>query len=210
VYFGKCKGELKNLLIYYKIKSINLLSDESIPSVSRERENFYHEYFMAMAILAARPSKDPVTKVGAVIVNDEKKIVGIGYNRMPIGCDAFTWEKNKHDPLEDKRTYVVHAEVNAIIDKNSADVKNCTMYVTLFPCNECAKIIIQSRIGKVIYIHDRAKKTISSKRMLDEAGIKYSKYITQNKQLKIDFEKVNTEVSDDLGPPSPKLQKLDV
>ncbi|XP_048088959.1 deoxycytidylate deaminase-like isoform X13 [Alosa alosa] len=104
------------------------------------------EYFMAVAFLAAKQSPDTNSKVGACIVNTEKKIVGIGYNRMPIGCPAgsLPWARDNVDPLNNKYMYVCHAELNAIMNKNSADVKGCTIYVSLFPCNECTKIIIQS------------------------------------------------------------------
>ena len=86
--------------------------------------------------------------VGAVIVNDQKRIVGIGYNGMPRGCsdDKFPWGKTSQDPLETKYMYVCHAEMNAILNKNSANVEQCDIYVALFPCNECAKMIIQSGI----------------------------------------------------------------
>ncbi|XP_048088966.1 deoxycytidylate deaminase-like isoform X18 [Alosa alosa] len=106
------------------------------------------EYFMAVAFLAAKQSPDTNSKVGACIVNTEKKIVGIGYNRMPIGCPAgsLPWARDNVDPLNNKYMYVCHAELNAIMNKNSADVKGCTIYVSLFPCNECTKIIIQSGI----------------------------------------------------------------
>ena len=96
---------------------------------------------MAIAFLAAGRSKDPATQVGACIVNSEKKIVGIGYNGLPIGCsdDAFPWTKTSEIDLENKYMYVCHAEINAILNKNSFDVKGCTLYVALFPCNECAR-----------------------------------------------------------------------
>lgn len=106
---------------------------------------------MATAFLAAKRSKDPETQVGACIVSKDKKIVGVGYNGFPIGCDddKFPWLKNKDDKFNCKLTYVCHAEVNAILNKQSANLKNCTMYVSLFPCNECAKVIIQSGLKKI-------------------------------------------------------------
>lgn len=157
---------------------------------------------MAAAFLAAKRSKDPVSQVGAVIVNNEHKVVGTGYNGMPTGCsdDEFPWSKS-NDPLNSKHLYgnliefislslisfylyqfvnefftVCHAEMNAVLNKNSADVKNCTIYVGLFPCNECAKIIIQSGIREVVYLSDKhahKKETIASKKMFDAVGIKY-------------------------------------
>uniref|UniRef100_A0AAY4AA86 Deoxycytidylate deaminase n=1 Tax=Denticeps clupeoides TaxID=299321 RepID=A0AAY4AA86_9TELE len=115
---------------------------------TRKREDYleWPEYFMAVAFLSAQRSKDPSSQVGACIVNLENKIVGIGYNGMPNGCsdDLLPWNRSAEDKLNTKYPYVCHAELNAIMNKNSADVKGCTMYVALFPCNECAKLIIQA------------------------------------------------------------------
>lgn len=151
---------------------------------------------MGIAFLAAQRSKDPATQVGACIVNAEKRIVGIGYNGFPINCsdDIFPWTKTSEDPLNNKYMYVVHAEVNAIVNKNSADVKDCTLYVALFPCNECAKIIIQSRIKEVVYLSDKhADKpmTIASKRMLEAANVKYRHFIPRHRQIVIDFDRID-------------------
>ena len=108
----------------------------------------WDEYFMSIAFLSAKRSKDPNTQVGACIVNNKKHIVGIGYNGFPRGCDDnnLPWcrESKSNSILETKYPFVCHAEVNAILNKNSTDVNGCSMYVGLFPCNECAKIIIQS------------------------------------------------------------------
>lgn len=138
----------------------------------------WSEYFMATAFLAAQRSKDPSTQVGAVIVNAERKIVGIGYNGFPTGCDddAFPWNKLGSDPMQLKYMYVVHAEVNAILNKNSETVKDCTMYVALFPCNECAKMIIQAGVRHVVYLSDKhahKPQTNAAKRMFDAAGVRY-------------------------------------
>lgn len=152
----------------------------------------WDEYFMAIAFLAAKRSKDPVTQVGACIVNSANRILGIGYNGMPTGCsdDEFPWGKNKDDELENKNFYVCHAEMNAIVNKNCSDVKNCTMYVVLFPCNECAKVIIQSGIKLVIYLSDKQaqkKSTIAAKRMFQAAGVQYRQYIPRTQKIIIDF-----------------------
>ncbi|BFZ15058.1 hypothetical protein BsWGS_18097 [Bradybaena similaris] len=138
----------------------------------------WHEYFMAVAFLSAQRSKDPRTQVGACIVNQEKKIVGIGYNGMPIGCsdDLMPWNRaengSKERWLQSKAPYVCHAELNAVLNKNLADIKGCVIYVALFPCNMCAQIIIQSRISEVIYYsdkyHDRPE-FVASRRMFDMA-----------------------------------------
>lgn len=151
---------------------------------------------MGIAFLAAQRSKDPATQVGACIVNAEKHIVGIGYNGFPMNCndDVFPWTKDSADPLDNKYMYVCHAEVNAILNKNSIDVKGCTLYVALFPCNECAKIIIQSRINEVVYVSDKhADKphTVASKKMLNAAGVNYRQFIPRHKKIIIDFDKVN-------------------
>ncbi|XP_055546116.1 deoxycytidylate deaminase [Wyeomyia smithii] len=167
-----------------------------------KRDDFlnWNEYFMATAFLAAKRSKDPNTQVGACIVNKEKKIVGVGYNGFPIGCsdDEFPWSKTSDDALENKYLYVCHAEVNAILNKNSSDVKNCTMYVALFPCNECAKVIIQSRIREIVYMsdkHNNKNTTIASKKMLDAAGVKYWRFVPRNNILinfsEIDWDNLN-------------------
>ena len=138
----------------------------------------WDEYFMGVALLSSKRSKDPNTKVGACIVNEEKRIVGIGYNGFPVGCDdkKFPWNR-EGDFLDTKYPYVVHAEPNAILNSNSKTV-GCTLYVSLFPCNECAKLIIQSGIKEIVYMDDKYNGTegdIASKRMLDAAGIKYRK-----------------------------------
>ena len=142
------------------------------------RKNYisWDTYFMGVAVLSAMRSKDPNTQVGACIVNQNKKIVGIGYNGFPFGCDdnEFPWD-NKGDMLDTKYPYVVHAEPNAILNSNS-NTQGCTLYVTLFPCNECAKLIIQSGIKEIVYMDDKYCGTdgnVASKRMLDAAKIKY-------------------------------------
>lgn len=166
--------------------------------INSKRQDYleWDEYFMATAFLAAKRSKDPCSQVGACIVNEEKKIVGIGYNGMPSGCsdDQYPWSKTAPSKLDTKYFYVCHAEMNAIVNKNSADVKGCTMYVALFPCNECAKIIIQSGIKKVFYMSDKnfhKPETIASKRMFDSAGVEYRQYVPKHKHIVIDFSEIN-------------------
>ena len=152
---------------------------KSVKPGDRKRGNYlsWDEYFMAIARLSADRSKDPVTQVGACIVNPDKRIVGIGYNGMPIGCsdDVLPWRKHADNELECKYTYVCHAEMNAVMNKNTADLKGCTMYVDLLPCNECAKIIIQSGIQEVVFLRDKyptEPKSIAARTMLDMAGVK--------------------------------------
>ncbi|XP_057233877.1 deoxycytidylate deaminase isoform X3 [Malurus melanocephalus] len=143
----------------------------------KKREDYleWPEYFMAVAFLSAQRSKDPNSQVGACIVNSENKIVGIGYNGMPNGCsdDVLPWTRTGANRLETKYPYVCHAELNAIMNKNSADVKGCSMYVALFPCNECAKLIIQAGIKEVIFMSDKYHDTTemtAARRMFDLAG----------------------------------------
>ncbi len=116
----------------------------------------WDEYFMGIALLSAERSKDNNTQVGACIVNPEHKIVSVGYNGMPLGCDddLMPWER-EGDFLDTKYPFVCHAELNAILNRAAVSLKDCTIYVTLFPCNECAKAIIQSGIRRVVYLENK-------------------------------------------------------
>ena len=139
----------------------------------------WDEYFMGVALLSAKRSKDPSTQVGACVVNEDKRIIGIGYNGFPTGCrdDEFPWSKDDTNRLNTKYPYVVHAEPNAILNCTSS-IKGATLYVTLFPCNECAKLIIQSGIRHIVYMNDKYRNQesdIASRRMLDAAGVTYTK-----------------------------------
>ncbi|QVK20206.1 dCMP deaminase family protein [Mycoplasmatota bacterium] len=138
----------------------------------------WDEYFMGVANLSAMRSKDPNTQVGACIVNLDNRIVGIGYNGFPYGCsdEEFPWN-NGDDFLESKYPYVVHAEANAILNATT-NLINCKIYVNLFPCNECAKLIIQSGIKEIVYVSDKYKNKdiiVASKRMLNSAGVSFRK-----------------------------------
>lgn len=151
----------------------------------------WDEYFMGIAMLSALRSKDPSTQVGACIVNSDKKILSMGYNGMPRCCsdDEFPWERSGN-PLDSKYLYVCHAELNAILNCDSGNVKGCTVYTTLFPCNECAKAIIQSGISEIVYCSDKYADTesiIASKRMFDTAGVKYRQYAFSNKNIILDL-----------------------
>ncbi|MBQ9519909.1 MAG: dCMP deaminase family protein [Acholeplasmatales bacterium] len=137
----------------------------------------WDEYFMGVALLSAKRSKDPNTQVGACLVNEDKRIIGIGYNGFPRGCedDVFPWGKTDSNQINTKYPYVVHAEANAILN-SSANLKGSTLYVSLFPCNECSKLIIQSGISHIVYMSDKYRNdtsTVASRRMLDAAGIDY-------------------------------------
>ncbi len=139
----------------------------------------WDEYFMGVALLSAMRSKDDSSQVGACIVNEKKRIVGMGYNGLPFGCDddKFSWDR-EGDFLNTKYPYVVHAEPNAILN-SKGDLDGAKIYVTLFPCNECAKLIIQSGIKEVVYLSDKyegSDSDIASKKMFDASGVKYWKF----------------------------------
>ena len=136
----------------------------------------WDQYFMGVALLSAMRSKDPQTQVGACIVNPKNRIVGIGYNGFPYGVedDEFNWGKTD-EWLDSKYPYVVHAEPNAILNA-TVSLDNCRLYVTLFPCNECAKLIIQSGIKEVIFLEDKyhdRDSFVASRRMFDSSGVTY-------------------------------------
>ena len=140
----------------------------------------WDEYFMGIANLSSLRSKDPNTKVGACIVDNEHKVVSIGYNGMPRNCDEEQLSWNKGEGLDSKYLYVCHAEFNAILNtRNNADLKGCTLYVTLFPCNECSKAIIQTGIKEVVYADNKYKEQISTQaslKMLTLAGVKVRRF----------------------------------
>lgn len=146
---------------------------------------------MGVALLSAKRSKDPSTQVGACIVSDRNKIVGAGYNGLPMGCDDddFPWEK-KGEYLDTKYPYICHAELNAILNNIGMDLKGCKIYTALFPCNECAKAIIQSGITEVIYLSDKYEGTDifkAAKIMLGKAGVKYRKVESKIMQLVLSY-----------------------
>lgn len=148
----------------------------------------WDEYFMGLAILSSMRSKDPNTQVGACIVNNNNKILSLGYNGSPIGLndDNMPWER-EGSFKETKYAYVCHAELNAILN-SKANLNNSKIYVYLFPCNECAKAIIQAGIKEVVYLDDKYNGTDSNavaKKMFDECGVKYRKYEVSNKNITI-------------------------
>ena len=150
----------------------------------------WDEYFMGIAMLAAKRSKDPNTQVGACIVSPENIIISTGYNGMPKGCsdDEFPWQRTGEDENDTKYPFVVHAELNAILNANGRDLRGSRIYVALFPCNECAKAIIQSGIKEVIYLSDKyggSMSNLASKRMLGAAGVNYIRMESSHEQLTI-------------------------
>ncbi|MBQ8927488.1 MAG: dCMP deaminase family protein [Oscillospiraceae bacterium] len=146
-------------------------------------------YFMGIALLSAQRSKDSNTQVGACIVNDEQKIVSVGYNGMPNGCedDLMPWEREGAF-LDTKYPYVCHAELNAILNRAAVSLKGCTLYVTLFPCNECTKAIIQSGIRRVVYLENKYAGTdaiLASERMLQLAGVTFEAYAPEGRSVTV-------------------------
>ncbi len=149
----------------------------------------WDEYFMGVAILSAQRSKDSNTQVGACIVNAEHKIVSVGYNGMPVGCDddVMPWEREGAF-LDTKYPFVCHAELNAILNRAAVSLKDCTIYVTLFPCNECAKAIIQSGIRRVVYLDNKYAGTdaiCASTRMFELSGVKFEEYKPSGRSITI-------------------------
>jgi len=156
----------------------------AVPADAKKRQAgvlSWDDYFMAMTHLTALRSKDPNTQVGACIVSRNKRIVGLGYNGFPVGCtdEALPWARKAESPLHTKYPYVCHAEVNAILNKGAANVGGATLYVGLFPCNECAKMIVQARIAEVVYMNDSYRhddKWRASRILLQMAGVKLRQY----------------------------------
>lgn len=136
----------------------------------------WDEYFMGVAKLSGMRSKDPNSQVGACIVSSDNKILSMGYNGFPMGCsdDEFPWAREGEDELDKKYLYVTHSELNAILNYRGGSLEGAKLYVSLFPCNECAKAIIQSGIRKIVYEEDKyadQDNVIASKRMLQASGV---------------------------------------
>ena len=165
------------------------------PSTHRTDSISWDDYFIAMAFLTAKRSKDPNTQVGAVIVHSEtKRILALGYNGFPRGCsdNHLPWARQGDSELHKKYLYVVHAEVNAVLNKGSTDVKGATLYVALFPCNDCAKTIIQAGIQEVVFMSDQYHDTDAcraSRIMFQMAGVRLRKHIPAFQQLSLQLKK---------------------
>jgi dCMP deaminase len=150
----------------------------------------WEEYFMAVAQLSARRSKDPSTQVGACIVNKNKRIIGIGYNGFPTGCsdDELPWSR-EGDLLDTKYPYVCHAEMNAITNaSNKPELDGAAIYVSLFPCNECAKLIVQVGIKEVVYLEDKYHDEavfVAAHKIFDMAGVVYRQLQPDNKEINL-------------------------
>ena len=159
--------------------------------MSDKRKDYitWDEYFMGVAILASMRSKDPNTQVGACIVSPEHKILSMGYNGFPLGCsdDEFTWEREGDD---NKYFYSTHSELNAILNYRGGTLEGAAIYVTLFPCNECAKAIIQAGIKEVVYASDKYDGTpsvVASKKMFSAAGVEYVPYHRNGRNVHIEL-----------------------
>ncbi len=157
--------------------------------MSDKRQDYisWDEYFMGVAMLSGMRSKDPNTQVGACIVSSNHKILSMGYNGFPMGCsdDEFPWAR-EGEPLDNKYFYTTHSELNAILNYRGGSLEGATMYVTLFPCNECAKAIIQSGIKRIVYDSDKYEMTpavIASKKMLTAAGVELQRYEHTNREI---------------------------
>ncbi len=155
--------------------------------MKREGYLSWDEYFMGIAELSAMRSKDPSTQVGACIVSPDNKIMSVGYNGMPCGCsdDEFPWDRQGGN-LDTKYYFVCHAELNAILNYRGGSLEGSRLYATLFPCNECAKAIIQSGIKEIIYSCDKyadSDGVMASKMMFKAAGVKLTPYTFGNKDV---------------------------
>lgn len=160
--------------------------------MSGKREDYinWDEYFMGVAHLSGMRSKDPNTQVGACIVSENNKILSMGYNGFPAGCsdEEFPWER-EGEQLETKYPFVTHSELNAILNYRGGSLEGTKLYVSLFPCNECAKAIIQAGIKTVVYDSDKYNGTpmdVAAKKMFRAAGVNYMKYQRSGKKLEID------------------------
>lgn len=161
--------------------------------MSDKRQDYisWDEYFMGVAMLSGMRSKDPNTQVGACIVSEDNKILSMGYNGFPKGCsdDDFPWCR-EGNPLDNKYFYVTHSELNAILNYRGGSLEGAKIYVSLFPCNECAKAIIQAGIKTIVYASDKYAQTDStkaSKRMLDAAGVRYYQYTNTNRTIELNL-----------------------
>ena len=158
-----------------------------------KREDYisWDEYFMGVALLSAQRSKDPNTQVGACIVSADNKILSMGYNGFPIGCsdDEFPWNRDG-DAFNNKYFYTTHSELNAILNYRGGSLDGAKLYVSLFPCNECAKAIIQAGIRKVIYADDKYALTpsvMAAKRMFKSAGVEFVRYEPSGRKIELEL-----------------------
>ena len=197
------------LFLVWEMREIVFSEQNSVPQAARSGQPFLHrsngrslqmkgkredyitwdEYFMGVAKLSGMRSKDPNSQVGACIVSEDNKILSMGYNGFPKGCsdDEFPWAR-EGEALDTKYLYVTHSELNAILNYRGGSLEGAKLYVSLFPCNECAKAIIQAGIRTIVYDCDKYADTpsvIASKKMLDAAGVRYYKYNRTDREITI-------------------------
>ena len=160
-------------------------------NITEKRSDYisWDEYFMGVAHLASCRSKDPNSQVGACIVSEDNKILSMGYNGFPRGCsdDEFPWAR-EGEMLDVKYTYVTHSELNAILNFRGGSLEGSKMFVTMFPCNECAKAIIQAGIKTVVYAinkYDGSPSVEASKRLMNAAGVRYYQYQPTGRKIEI-------------------------
>jgi dCMP deaminase len=187
-------GSIEELCRQVELVLEQIIEKKESKFLGRKDYLSWDEYFMGIAILSSQRSKDPSTQVGACIVDENKKVVGTGYNGAPRGIkdEDFPWER-KGDFLNTKYAYVCHAELNAILNSTKESLNNCIMYVGLCPCNECAKAIIQSGIKKVVYFSNKYSNIpefIAGKRLLEMAGIELIQLETKIDAIKLNFDKL--------------------
>ncbi len=158
---------------------------------TKKRTNYlnWDDYFMSVALLSAQRSKDPSTQVGACVASPDNKIVGVGYNGFPWGCsdDELPWARDG-EYLDTKYPFVCHAELNAVLNSTATNLKGCKIYVGLFPCNECTKVIIQAGIKEIIYLSDKYADSDSvkaSKLMLDISGTKHRQFTSKTREVSL-------------------------
>ena len=159
--------------------------------MSNKRTDYisWDEYFMAVAKLAGMRSKDPNSQVGSCIVSQDNKILSMGYNGFPRGCsdDEYPWSREEENPLDTKYLYVTHSELNAILNYRGGSLEGSKLYVSMFPCNECAKAIIQAGIKTLIYEVNKypdSAAVLASIRMLKSAGVEVIKYVPTGREIK--------------------------
>ncbi len=170
------------------------LSERRDVEMTKKRNDYFSwdEYFMGISILSGFRSKDPSTQVGACIVGADNRILSMGYNGFPNGCsdEEFPWERESQETsLDTKYPFVTHAELNAILNYRGGNLEGTKLYVSLFPCNECAKAIIQAGIKTVVYAYDKysdSESVKASKKMFDAVGVTYCQY--QKTGRKVEFE----------------------
>ena len=161
----------------------------------------WDDYFMSLALLSAKRSKDPQTQVGACIVAQDNRVVGIGYNGFPYlgpvnNDECLPWgREGGHGSVESKYPFVCHAEMNAVMNKNQQDISGCTVFTTLFPCHECTKILIQSRIANLVYLSDSKASQpsmVASRKMLMAVGITIRQHVVSSVRVPLSVESIGS------------------